>query len=42
MVNGRDQIDTTWNVGSQIDAIEMLMTKLKYGVKDKNQLCNLP
>ena len=29
-------------VRDQINTIEMLMTKLKYGVKDKDQFYNLP
>ena len=28
-------------VRDQIDTIEKLWTKLKYGVKDRDQLCNL-
>ena len=28
-------------VRNQIDTIEKLWTKLKYGVKDRDQLCNL-
>ena len=31
-----------WNVRNQIDIIERLETKLKYNVKDRNQICNLP
>ena len=31
-----------WNVKDQIDTIEMLATKLRYGVNDRDQLCNLP
>ena len=29
-------------VRDQTDTIERLETKLKYGVNDKDQLCNLP
>ena len=29
-------------VRDHIDTIEMLGTKLKYGVKNRDQLCNLP
>ena len=29
-------------IGGQIDTFERLVTKLKYGVKDTGQICNLP
>jgi len=29
-------------VRDQIDTIERLRTKLKYGVKDRDQICSLP
>ena len=29
-------------VRDQIDTIERIGTKLKYGMKDKDQLCNFP
>ena len=31
-----------WKVRDQIDTIEKLETKLKYGVKDIDQICSLP
>ena len=31
-----------WKVRDQIDTIEMLGTKLKYNVKNRDQICNLP
>ena len=31
-----------WKVRDQIDTIEMLRTKLKYGIKDKDQIYSLP
>ena len=40
--NGRDQIDTTLKHYGQIDTIKRLKSKLIYGVKDKDQLYNLP
>ena len=30
-----------WKVGDQIDTIEMLGIKLKYGVKVRDQICSL-
>ena len=30
-----------WKVRDQIDTIKSLETKLKYGVKDKDQICSL-
>ena len=32
----------TLNGSDQIDTIEILGTKLKYGVNDRDQCCNLP
>ena len=40
--NGRDQTDTTLKHYGQIDTIKRLKSKLIYGVKDKDQLYNLP
>ena len=31
-----------WKVRDQIYTIEKLGTKLKYGLKDMNQICSLP
>ena len=31
-----------WKVKDQIDTIERLEAKLKYGVKDRDQICSLP
>ena len=30
-----------WKVGDQIDTIEMLEIKLKYNIKDRDQICSL-
>ena len=30
-----------WKVRDQIDIVERLQTKLKYGINDKDQICNL-
>ena len=31
-----------WKINKQIDTIEMLWTKLKYSVKDRDQICSFP
>ena len=31
-----------WKVRDQIDTIERLRTKLKYDIKNKNEICSLP
>ena len=37
----KTKLTQNWKVRDQIDTIERLETKLKYGVKDRDQICSL-